>query len=425
MFLTLIQYLFLLSTYPVARYILPHIKNYQQALIFHLTVGFSACVLLFPKRIFYVLLNVSFSYFILDSNPYSVLLVAFLVNMLFHLNQLLFPGSPKVTNLTTIIFLKVISTSFNIEDARRSKMKDDKLTEREKIYQLNQKPSFFEWCAYCFTPFGAISTPIYEFRLFRHLLNLGLHPERVTEQSRQRAINSIKRSFIHGSIYFMFRHLLSIRFYQSDFFNSCPLFLRIIFYLFLSIIFLSKHFMMWGAVESGYHQAGIGDAENIVNSDFSNETMIHLLTRTNISAWRQSWDHNFQMFWSYYIKSRIIKIGLGNTLEQIIFIFGKPLYKGFYGGSILGGVEVTIYAKIGKMAESIFRKYTTSFIPGMIIAQSLMLANKSSVRFKTLYSFFLVNYKVDFFFWIFSLAVFLYYHFVFKKHVQQEKVKQD
>lgn len=424
MFAVFVQYLFLLSAYPLARWVLPRIKSRQNQLIIHISLGTAACALLFKSRLIFAFIMIVVGYFIIDKNPYMVFVISYLMNIAVHFIQLVWPVSVRVKNLTKILFFKIAATSFNLEDGRNINSEDVKLNKRQKACHLLKKPSFIEWLAYCITPFGALSHSFFEYKLFEHILDLGKNPQIVSEKSRAKALNCLKRSFIHFAIYYMFRHYFTLKFYKSEFFLSLNIFFRIIYVLVLGIIVFSRDFMFWKVVDASLYEAGFEDTGLLDEEEFTSLTIENLLSKKTIKEWSSAFNHTNELFWNNYMVLRGPGSGLSQETIKHIKFFCKPLYKGLYGGYVLGAFEKKLFAEAEKVLHKFKPLYTNTFWPEYIFTQVFMISNRASMRFNTTYSFFYVNYVIYFIFWLIAAAMALYGKFMLKNDEKKEEKKE-
>lgn len=425
MFSVFVQYLFLLSAYPLARWVLPRIQSRQKALVFHITIGLAACSLLYKTRLVYAFVMIAIGYLILDKNPYTVFCIAFFMNTAVHFIQLCFPVSVRVKNLTKMIFFKIVATSFNLADGKN--VNQNKLTKRQKTCQLQKKPTFLEWFGYCITPFGALSPSFYEFRIFEYILDVGKNTQKVSEKSHQKAIDCLKRSFIHFTIYYVFRHYFTLKFYKSEFFLSLNIIFRILYVLVLGIIVFSRDFMFWKVVDASLFAVGIEDSGLLSEDEFSSLTIENLLSKRTIKEWSSAFNHTNELFWKNYLTSRANGSGLSQEIINYIAFVCKPVYKGLCGGFLLGAFEKKLFVAAEKVLHKFAPKYTKTFWPEYIFTQVFMVLNRSSMRFTTTYSFFYVNYVIYFIFWFIAAAMVLADKFLLKQDdsVQNEKKEKE
>lgn len=423
MYSVLFQYVFLLTSYPLARWILPHIKSKQNALILHIVLGVAACTFFFRERIILALIMITVGYYILDSNPYTVFAVSFFMNTVIHFVQLVWPVHHKISNLTMIVFYKIVATSFNLEDGRKIKQQEKQLDKRQRNFALLQKPTFFEWLSYCFTPFGSISNSFYEYKLFDYLLNIGNNPNKASDKSKSKALLCLLRSLVYSAIYYCFRHYFSLDFYKSEFFLSLNFFVRILLVLFLGIIIFSKDFMLWKAVDAGLYAAGFEDSGFATETDFSSLTFEFLLSTKTIKEWSGAFNYTNELFWSNYLTLRGPESGLGPTVVYWIMFFAKPIYKGLYGGILLASFEKKLFEKAEKVLMAVVPRFTKSFWPVYIFAQAAMTLNRASMRFKTTYTFFYVNEVINYSFWILSAVLVVAGFFLVKDQPKAEEKK--
>ena len=298
---TFLQYLFMLSGYPLARWVLPHISSREHAIIVHLTIGISFCSFIFGQEMLYAFTMISIGYFILDKNPNEVFKVSFIMNSVIHCIQFCYSSHHEVSNLTMIVFYKIVATSFNLDDGRKIKLNDKHLTENQRSLHLTKKPTFCEWIAYCFTPFGSISNSFYEFKFFDRLLEIGTKKQTVSDTSKAKAKDRLIRSFFHGLIYFTFRHPLEFSFYQTECFHSFNLLARLFFVLLLGVTIYCKDFMFWNSVDAGLYEAGFADYGIEPEEDYTSLTFEYLLSMETIEEWSFAFNHTNEVFWLKYL----------------------------------------------------------------------------------------------------------------------------
>ncbi|KAK8838035.1 Lysophospholipid acyltransferase 1 [Tritrichomonas musculus] len=426
MFSAFVQYLFILSSYPLARWILPHIKTRNNSIIFHITFGFLSCVLLYKTGLISALVMLTIGYYILDNNPYIVLLISFSMNFLTQLLQLYFPNHPRVCSFSKMIFFKIVATSFNLYDGKKLKTKDDEFTKRQKITYLTQKPTLYEWLAYCFTPFGAVSLSFYEFRLFNIILEIGSPKRQLSKESQTKAFKCLQQSFLHFTVYFGFRHLFSLKFYKSEFFLSLNVIVRIFLVLFLGVIIYSRFFMQWKAVDAGLYEAGFLDSGIIEEDEFNSLSLFNLLSKSSTKEFSKAFNHTTNLFWSNYLKSRAPESGISQSAYDMASFFLKPFLRGPYGGYLLGAFERKLFVSAESYIQFLAPKYTSNFFwAEYIFTQVFMIANKASIRFKTIHAFIYVNYVILFFFWMSASAIIVVGFFLSKKVENEKKEKTE
>lgn len=408
MFSVFVQYLFLLTSYPIARWILPQLKNKQNIILFNITFGLGICSLLYKTRIILAFSMLTVGYILLDKNPYLTFIISFLMHVSFHIIQIISPNHVQIKGFTRILFCKIVSTSFNLFDGRQDPKKKKNFSNRQKICSLTRKPSYFEWLAYCFTPFGSISPSFYEFRLFEWILNFEGNKEKVSEKSRLKSIECLKQSFLHFLIYFSFRHYFCLAFYQSEFYLNLNLIIRISIMLFLGVIMLNRFFMQWKAVDAGLYEVGFEDSGILSEDEFSSLTLLNLLKKSTIKDYGKAFNHTNNLFWSNYLKSRGADSGISQPLYDTLSTCIKPFFMGLNGGYFLGPFERKLYSR----AEKVLHDYAPLLLSNCFwldygFTQMFMIASKASIRFKTVYAFFYINYVIDFIFWIVASALVL------------------
>ncbi|OHT03275.1 hypothetical protein TRFO_29365 [Tritrichomonas foetus] len=429
MFYSFLHFLSILITYPLAKWILPNIKTRENAILFHITIGVSICGILFNQRILYGFLMVTISYFVLGMNPYFATFVAYLMNFLLIILQFYIPAKLRINNLSMIIFMKAVALSFNIEDGRRKKITGKSKSKRREDFSVSQRPSFVEWFAYCFTPFGATSTPIFEYRYFDSLLNVGVEENgtKVSEENEKEALSSLRVSIYFGLIHFLSSHYFRYSFYCSDSFLNMNIVLRIFFVLLLSLSSLIKNCMQWEALRAGLLQAGMGDFSFSHIKEFCNCRIFDIIKCKTISEWGKCYNSTCSHFWSFYFTERINEIGLGYTLPKIITFFVKPLFKGLYGALFLGNIEKKLYGRAEKALVELTKDASYSQGLTYAFAQIVMFLAKATICFKTAKSFIIISFSVNFYFWMFSILLIACQRIIVKmsKHEKEQKLKQD
>lgn len=355
-------------------------------------------------------------YLIIDKDPNFVFTISFIMNSIIHCIQFYWSPHRKVSNLTMIVFYKIVATSYNLDDGRKIKFQDETITENQRSLHLTKKPTFVEWIAYCLTPFGSISNSFYEFKFFDRLLDAGTKQQTVSDTNKAKAKDLLIRSFLHGLIYFTFRHSFTFSFYQTECFHSFNIITRILFVLFLSVVIFSKDFMFWNVVDAGLFEAGFADYGIEPENDYTSLTFEYLLSMKNIREWLFAYNHTNEIFWIKYFKSRVARSGpIENTFQTI--------YKGFWGGIMLGSLEKSLFLYAERAFDLILPIYTRSFWPTYIFAQAMMALNRTSMRFKTTYSFFYMNYAIYFILWILSVVLLAAGSF-FQQNRQNDQIRQ-
>ena len=361
-----------------------------------------------------------------DYNPYYVFAIAYFMNTAVHFVQLVWPINVRVKNLTKMIFFKIVATSFNLADGRKVKEGKAGLNKRQKTFHLLKKPTFLEWIGYCFTPFGAISPSFYEFRLFENILDVGKNPSKISDKSRSKAIECLKRSFVHFVIYYVFRHFFTLKFYKSEFFLSLNILFRILLVLILGIIVFSRDFMFWKVVDASLFEVGFLDSGLVEEDEFTSLTIENLLSQKTIKDWSKAFNHTNEIFWSNYLTLRGPESGLPPKVIEWIAFFCKPIYKGLCGGILLASFEKKLFVAAEKVLHTFAPRFTKdTFWPEYIFTQVFMVLNRASMRFTTVYAFFYVNYVIYFIFWIVAAAMVGYGYYMEKNEASAPEKKED
>ena len=416
MFYSFLQFLFLTSIYPIARWVLPHIRDRDHAIIFHITSGIVYLVLLYGQRSLMAIIMSVIGYFILGFNPYFVFSYAYLFNMFCHFLQMIKPTSLRISNISMIIFLKVTATTFNLEDGRRKRITGKSVNARREKFALDQKPTFLEWFAYCFSPFGALASVFYEFKLFNAVLECGNNLDKVNERAKQKALVSFKSSIVFALIYYSCTKYFSLSFYSTEFFKSCGPISRIVLILILSFLFLFKNYFQWEATQAGYYQVGLTCNDIGSNEDCINPPIYTLIQAKSIAEWKNIFNHTMSVFWKNYFSERISEIGLGNRIEKLLGYTVKPFYKGLYGGFFCNQFQTMIISK----AEKIFRVEKPRDLLSNSFTVFFMLLSLATIRGKSTWSFFYVNYLMYFIIWVIPLVIIFGYEYFIRKKAHQK-----
>ena len=95
---------------------LPHISSREHAIVVHLTIGIAFCCFFFGQKKLLAFIMISTVYFIIDKDHYLVFKISFIMNSIIHCIQFCWSSHYKVSNLTIIVFYKIVATSFNLDD---------------------------------------------------------------------------------------------------------------------------------------------------------------------------------------------------------------------------------------------------------------------------------------------------------------------
>lgn len=402
MFYISLQYLLLVLLYPFSRWILTRIKSREHLLILHITLGLSSCAYFFKQRFNLLLLSSILGFFILDYNPHIVFVVSLTMHVFILFLQLIQPKCIKVTSISKLILFKIIATSYNIESGRKNKAKVSKKSEQVESDDLDKKPLFLEWIAYCFTPFGCASNVFYEFRFFNYLLKPSQNYERASEESHTKALKCFKRSIIYMIIYGFVKKYLHLKFFQSQFFLSLNFIIQTIFVWFIIILFFLKRFIQFKAIDAGLYEMGVYDHGFYTPTDYE-----ILLTQSTIKSWSFAFNPTFYAFHSKYFSKHLSdpRFGLNDKIKKIIAFLNKPLIKGFHGAFYLGALQKKILFFVEKHFHIVVDKSKNAEILLLIFTQIIMISNRATISFMSTRAFFLMSYNMHFFVEIASILI--------------------
>ena len=418
---TQVLYLFLLLLWPISKFILPKIKSKKLNCYFHIFFGFLMCYILFNNKIIFALLTAIISYFFLDKRPFYVFILGLTLNSFTHLYYYFFSGikswSMEITGTCMVIFQKIISISYNIYDGN---LKDKKIDELVNNYSLKEKPSFLEWIAYCFTPYGGTTGPFYEFKVFNLILTSFERPL-IKSNSKDRLI-SIKKyfsSFIYAIISLIGFKYANLNTYKTEFYLNLPLIIRCIFSSLITFLQAIKYFSVWSAVEAGLFELGLGQISFIGYDSISNLSIFDVLSSESLSIWLQKWNHTTHLFWKKYLFIRLKSNGYGSTIavNSVLLISAfwhgfKPVYYLFLPESLIGFTidKFLNNFKFKSKFYKIFRNIYTVFV---------MLGYTSAWWSSTSNAFFYIRKT---YFWIPQiLPIFIY--LIFKYLIKRNFVK--
>lgn len=104
----------------------------------------------------------------------------------------------------------------------------------------------------------------------------------------------------------------------------------------------------------------------------------------------------------------------------------KPFLKGPYGGYFLGVFEKKLFVSAEKFIQILAPNYTENFLwVEYAFTQIFMIANKASIRFKTIYAFIYVNFVILFFFWICASVIIVVGYFLTKSENNKNKIEEE
>jgi hypothetical protein len=308
-----VLYAFLMILWPVSLFVFPRLKSRRAAAIVHLVYGIIMCYFMFQTRIFFAIATAVIGYLFLNSRPLYTFILAAIMNSMTHIYHLIHTSnqwSMEVTGTCIVIFQKIVSVSFNLDDGRRLK-NGEKLSHRHFApYSLDKKPSFLEWMAYCLTPYGGSTGPFIEFKMFELTLT-GHERGFIKSDSKDRKM-AIYRYL--GSIGWAILTVIGYKYakfsvYYSEQYLNANVFIRIAILIGITIMQAIKYYSVWWAVEASYFEFGFMSSPLSDGKDdfcFSNLSFKRVLESMNTGVWMQRWNHAAHLFWKHYLFCRIL-----------------------------------------------------------------------------------------------------------------------
>ena len=420
-----------LSLWPVARYVLPHIKNRTIAAIFHIVTGVAFCCVLFFNQMWLTFAMVTITYIGLHLSTTAAIVIDIVCNCLVHIWLRFYSlGQWKFecSCLTMIVFQKVLATAFNLKHYK-DHQKGKKIRPFHQDYMLEKIPSVLEWFAYCYSPYGGNSGPAIEFKLFDIILDAGNRPH-IADDSEDRKM-ARKRWFMaigYGIANAIFMPYAGLRMYDTPFFQNLPVLLKPIMVMIFTVINISRYFCAWLNVDAGYYELGLGSTGFSTFESVSNGHLGELFQARSVGHWIQIWNHSTHLMWKNYIFYPLKDAGVPYFYAHNATFAASALWHGFHPVYYLVLPEMLL----ATTADLIFEKYfkitdktpVWKTIPRRFWIYASMLNSISTWWFRTYASFIKIKTASHWLLTIFIVSVFIFaevYDFIMKAKIRKQK----
>lgn len=322
-----------LGLYPLSRYVLPNIKSKLTVTWIMVILGMASAIILFKQQMLIALAMSVIFYFPLDKNPMVCIICAFIyssaVNLYYQIATTAW--SFTVNGLTMVIFQRIMMTTFNLYHGRQAKAGQEIKRPFHKKLALSERPSFLEWIAFTFTPYGQASGPVFEYKLFEYILESGSHP-RVSDDSKshKRAVRRLFGSLFWGVFTLLFLKYSDISFYSSEFYIKQPALIRLFLTILCSLIHTTRYFAAWQAYEAGIYECGLGECDLCEFDDITNYSIVQVLESPTVGIWLQRWNHSAHLFWKKYLFYPLLDNKWGYFIAHHSVFVVSALWHGFY-----------------------------------------------------------------------------------------------
>lgn len=296
--------------YPMAKFVFPYIKNPNVSALIHIILGMTLALTLFNRDIIIVLVSIILGYGALYiPQAFYGSIVAFIILYGGHIIMAFRPCDWRLdfTGLTMILFQKIMSLCYNLEDGRKLAAGEKFRRKRWEDVAIMKIPSFLHFFAYAITPFGSFSNPFIEYKLFDYMLNRGkLDNSKVTPEDHKFALFRYIGSILWtGAVLFFMNHI-TYDTYFSSWYLACPYFIRMILTSCFSLCLCSRYFPGWWLVEAGYYEMGLGSAGIVKDDEISNLSLWIVCQSQTCDEWMRTWNHTTHLFWKNYLFTRML-----------------------------------------------------------------------------------------------------------------------
>lgn len=425
-----------ISLMPLYRWVLPKIHSKLVHELFHILFGLFLTWILYRTDFLISLGVIVFTYFILDKNPYVVAFVAMGINLGVNFYQKMKDSGAwdfEITAIVMILFNRIVETSFNLYYGRM--IKEGKTIKRafNKKFALLKKPTFLEWCAYCLTPMGGNSGPIFEFKVFEYILTVGERPKISPDSKSRKQANLRFFTGIFWSIFnIIFINKVQISFYSQPWFTRQNVFVRFLLSMACTIGQICRYFPAWHPVEAGIYETGV--CETALVDDFydcSNMGLIQLLTTPSVGSWLQTWNHTSHIFFKRYLFYPLLDGGYGYSFAHHFVFVVSALWHGFEPVYLMCLPELIA----SSVADQLINKYFPSSSRGLLgnifyhfFKATSMLNSISTFWYYTVDAFFFVRKSNGFIGTIMTFGVFIFmiiYSHIVKAPQSKPKEEED
>ena len=323
----------LIPLYPLAKFFFPHIKNPNTAAIIHIIYGLIISIVMFGSDTFYVILMLLSTYLSLKYASAKVSIGISIV-ILYSIHYIIYlrkdDWALDMSSIIMVVFQKVWSLAFNLEDGKVIKKKKTTGRERWDSVAILEMPSFLFYSAYLLTPYGSFCDPFIEYKLFELILNRGLRKdEDISKEDHHKAMTRFFGSFLWaGFVYFSFRYV-SYDSYKSDWYLSLPLFVKVFVLPTLTVCQASRYFPAWWLVEAGFYEFGLSSANIVPANDLTNMSMLDVCLSPSCEEFMRRWNHTTHIFWKNYLFTRLLSWGYPKYPCSIFVDVCSMLWHGF------------------------------------------------------------------------------------------------
>lgn len=420
-----------LSLWPIARYVLPKIKNRTAAALFHLVTGVAFCYVMFKSQIIIAFAMAIICYIALHINTTVAIIADVICNCATHIILIIFSAGLwkfEISCVTMIAFHKILGTAFNLKHFKDMK-EGKKLRDFQVNYALEKMPNLLEWLAYMFTPFGGNSGPTIEFKLFDMILETG-NREHIKDDSedRKRARKRWIDSVFYGIFNLIFMPYAKLDAYTKPSFTNLPIFVKPLMTLVLTTINISRYFCAWLNVDAAYYELGLGSSSISTFDDVSNGTLVQLFSSRSIGHWIQVWNHTAHVFWKRYLFYPLKDSGFSYTIAHNAVFVASALWHGFHPVYYLVLPEMLLSTTADQILDHYFpitdsTPFWKSFPRRFWIAAS-MLNSISTWWYRTADAFFMVKKANHYLLTLLIVCVFIF-SMIVKVVMKKPKAKQE
>lgn len=350
--------------YPLSRWVFPHVKSKNVAAWIHIFFGSTLALLITRADIIIILASIVLGYgaLYIPSAFYGTI-VAFVILFGGHLIMALRPTAWALdfTGLTMVLFQKIMSLCYNLEDGRKLKEKKELKRKRWENVAIFETPSFLHFFAYAITPYGSFSNPFIEYKLFDFMLNRGNYDgNKISKEEHKFALFRFVCSFLwSGAVLFIMDHITYDTFF-TGFYAQMPVIIRMFLIPVISGCLALRYFPGWWLVEAGFYEIGLGSCGFVKFDEFSNLSMYIVCQSRTADEWMRTWNHTTHLFWKNYLFTRMLNAGFSAVSANYAVFFFSMAWHGIRPVYYLILPEVYLYLAVDKMWNSVFPQYEDS-----------------------------------------------------------------
>ena len=420
--------------YPMAKWVFPRIKNRNINALIHLVYGLTMSFMMFgyfDTTIMIIFIVVA--YFLLYLRPLYASLICFGMTMLTHL-YIVMQGvswALDITGLSMVVFQKLCSLSFNIQDGRKIAEGTEKLHPHWVQAAVLEKPNIFIFFAYCITPYGSFSNPFIEFKVFDYMLNIGSRKEPLTDEDNKLALKRFIEAYICSAVTQISFSYVGYEKFESDWYYALPLIVRLYVIVLNTLFTVIRYFCSWWAVESGLYAFGLASSGIFptVKTDISNLSMLEVLDSRSVQEWFRRWNHSTHLFWKNYLYTRMRACGYSSSLGNVAVFVCSMSWHGCRPVYLMMLPEAFIFMETDKILLKKFPLTEHSSIWAIlmhdIFVSTSMLYVTSTFFYPWVHEFFHVRKTVYFFPTIFSIVMAVVLSFIPSKGKKGSKTKDN